>query len=141
MAEPLLTDELWNEIKPLLPQHNVDPRGGAPPKSDRACLEGILYVLRTGCQWNRLPLCKLWPSGVTCWRRFRKWAQNGVWVQLHRRLLNQLGAAGVVTLDHVVVDSASVRAKKGARTPDPTLWIAGKTAANVTLLPTRMAHR
>jgi transposase len=141
MAEPLLTDELWGEISPLLPEHHPDPRGGAPRAPDRACLEGILHVLRTGCQWNMLPASTQWPSGVTCWRRFREWSECGVWVQLHRRLLNQLGAAGVVNLDYVVVDSASVRAKKGARTPGPAPWIAGKTAVNATLSRTLTARR
>ena len=119
MAEPLVTDELWAEIEALLPIHRPDPRGGAPRKDDRACLEGILHVLRTGTQWNRLPPSPLWPSGVTCWRRFAEWTRAGVWPQLHRRLLNALGAAGAVDIDKVIVDSASVRAKKGARTPGP----------------------
>ena len=113
MAESLVTDEFWNEIKPILPSHPVNPRGGAPRKPDRNCLEGILHVLRTGCQWKRLPRTTLWPSGSTCWRRFTDWTKVGVWPQLHRRLLNQLGMAGAVNIDRVIVDSASVRAKQG----------------------------
>src|SRR5580700_1221300 len=99
MAKPFVTDELWNEVKPLLPQHPRDPRGGAPRKPDRPCLEGITHVLRTGCQWKFLPKSPLWPSGTTCWRRFSEWTKAGVWPQLHRRLLNQLGLAGMVNLD------------------------------------------
>jgi transposase len=132
MAEPLICDELWNQIHPLLPQHPPDPRGGAPRKADRACLEGIVYVLRTGCQWRMLPHCDRWPSGVTCWRRFTEWTKAGVWTQLHRRLLNLLGVAGAVDLDRIVVDSASVRAKKGAHTAAPALWTEAKKAANAT---------
>jgi transposase len=132
MAEPLLSDELWNEIQLLLPQHPPNPLGGPHRRSDRACLEGILFVLRTGCQWKMLPKSNRWPSGVTCWRRFTEWTREGVWPQLHRRLLNRLGLAGAVNLNHVVVDSASVRAKKGACTPAPARWIARKTAANAT---------
>jgi|SRR5579884_556104 len=119
MAEPLVSNELWNEIEPLLPKHPPDPRGGAPRKPDRACLEGVVYVLRTGCQWKLVPKSNLWPSGSTCWRRFTEWTKAGVWPQLHRRLLNLLGSAGAVDLDRIIVDSASVRAKKGARTPAP----------------------
>ena len=130
MAEPLVTDELWNELEPLLPKHTPDPRGGAPRKSDRPCLEGIVHVLRTGTQWQRLPGCDLWPSGSTCWRRFTEWTHSGVWPQLHRRLLNLLGIADAVDVQTVIVDSASVRAKKGARTPGPTLLIARKKAVN-----------
>ncbi len=121
MAEPLVLDGLWNEIEPILPKHNSDPRGGAPRASDRKCLEGILHVLTTGCQWQRLPKSTLWPSGSTCWRRFTEWTAAGIWPQLDRRLLNLLGTAGAVSLKYVVVDSASVRAKKGAHTPAPAL--------------------
>jgi hypothetical protein len=64
-----------------------------------------------------------------------------VWPQLHRKLLNILGLGGAVDLDRVVVDSASVRAKKGARTPDPALSIVQKTAANGTLSLMRRAFR
>jgi transposase len=132
MAEPSVSDEFWNEIEPLLPKHSPDPRGGAPRKTDRPCLEGIVHVLRTGTQWQRLPKSDLWPSGSTCWRRFTEWTRYGVWTQLHRRLLNLLGTAGAVDLQQVVVDSASVRAKKGARTPGPALWIERKMAVNAT---------
>lgn len=119
MAEPFVTDEFWNEIQPLLPEHPPDPRGGAPRRPDRDCLEGIVHVLRTGCQWKLLPKSELWPSGITCWRRFSEWTWAGVWPRLHRHLLNRLGKAGAVDLGRVVVDSASVRAKKGARTAAP----------------------
>lgn len=141
MAEPFISDLFWNQIEPLLPKHPPDPRGGAPRKPDRACLEGIVHVLRTGCQWKLLPACKQWPSGITCWRRFTEWTQAGVWPQLHRCLLNRLGAAGAVNLNYVVVDSASVRAKKGARTAAPTRSTALKKGANGTLLPMSMAFR
>ena len=120
MAEPLVLDGFWNEIEPLIPKHPPDPRGGAPRRPDRACLEGILHVLRTGTQWKQLPQCELWPSGSTCWRRFTEWTQVGVWPQLHRRLLNILGMAGEINLDHAVVDSASVRAKKGGDHTGPS---------------------
>lgn len=132
MAEPLVSDELWIQIEPLLPKHTPDPRGGAPRVPDRPCLEGIVHVLRTSTQWQKLPKTALWPSGSTCWRRFTEWSRCGVWTQLHRRLLNLLGTAGAVDLETVVVDSASVRAKKGARTPAPARLIVRKTAVNAT---------
>jgi transposase len=141
MAEPLLSDELWDQVEAVLPKHAPDPRGGAPRKGDRGCLEGILHVLKTGCQWQRLPPSEHWPSGSTCWRRFAEWTGAGVWPQVHRRLLDGLGAAGAIDLDRVVVDSASARAKKGARTPAPAPWTAGKTAANATSSVTPRARR
>lgn len=121
MAEPLVSDELWNELEPLIPQKKADPRGGAPRKMTRRCLEGIVYVLRTGTQWQKLPVSQLWPSGTTCWRRFTEWSLAGIWPELHQRLLQKLGRLGQINLERAVIDSASVRAKKGAHTPAPAL--------------------
>ena len=132
MSKPYVSDELWGEIKPLLPEHPPDPRGGAPRKPDRPCLEGIVHVLRSGCQWQHLPRSDRWPSGSTCWRRFGEWTRAGVWPRLHRKLLNVLGAAGQVDLSRAVVDSASVRALKGGPTPAPTRPTAASGAASGT---------
>jgi transposase len=132
MAESFVSDAFWYEVKPLLPQHPPDPRGGAPRADDRKCLEGITYILRTGCQWQMLPESDRWPSGSTCWRRFTEWSKAGIWPQLHRKLLNRLGKAGRIKLDTVVVDSASVRAKKGACTPAQVRLIVRKMAVKGT---------
>jgi transposase len=132
MPRPLVSDELWDRIEPILPKHTPNPKGGPPRRSDRAALEGICHVLKTGCQWQRLPPCELWPSGSTCWRRFAEWTRAGVWPQLHRVLLNVLGRSGEIDLSVAVVDSASARAVKGGRTPAPTPRTARKTAANAT---------
>ena len=60
-------------------------------------------------------------SGSTCWRRFRAWTQSGVRPELHRRLLRVLGRRGRINLERAVIDSASMRALKGAHTgPNPT---------------------
>ena len=53
--KPMVADELWEEIKPLLPPHPPRHRGGRPPSSDRAAWEGILYALRSGIPWELLP--------------------------------------------------------------------------------------
>ena len=94
--KPMVTDELWEEIKPLLPPHPPRPRGGRPPSSDRAALEGILYVLRSGVPWELLPAV-FGVCGMTCWRRLRDWQAAGVWERLHGRILNLLQKAD--TLD------------------------------------------
>lgn len=51
MAKPILSDELWAAIEPLLPVHQPSAKGGRPRLSDRAALTGILYVLYTGPRW------------------------------------------------------------------------------------------
>ena len=132
-ATDLLPDELWDEIEPLLPPPPPpSPKGGRPPVEHRKALSGILHVLRTGCQWQMLPTAAFGVSGSSCWRRFRDWTAAGVWPELHRRLLNRLGRLGGVDLSYVVVDSQSVRAVKGGRTPAPTPPTAASRAASGT---------
>ena len=79
MAKPLLTDELWEIIKPLLPPEKPRPKGGRPRVSDRLALTGILFVARTGTAWELLPPELGCGSGMTCWRRLRDWQVSGVW--------------------------------------------------------------
>ena len=129
MARQWVTDELWNEIESLLPAEPPKPQGGRPRCEDRACLVGIMFVLRTGCAWNDIP-AELAPSGPTCWRRFRAWTGVGIWPLLWKRVLRHLGKEDKIDLSRAVIDSASLRAVFGGRTPAPTPRIVGKTAAN-----------
>ena len=121
---------MWKAIAPLLPEPKSFPKGGRPPVPDRACLEGIIFVLKSGMPWQMLPTRLGSGSGSTCWRRFRAWTRLGVWPELHRRLLRVLGRRGRINLERAVIDRASVRALTGGRTPARTPRIAGKTAAN-----------
>jgi transposase len=114
----VLDERLWRRAERLLPKAPPRPRGGRPRASDRACLEGILYSLRTGCPWEYLPK-ELGVSGMTCWRRLRDWHAAGVWAKLHASLLDALGREGVVDWSRASVDSASVPAKRGARRRAP----------------------
>ena len=118
MAIELLPQELWNQVRPLLPPHPPQPQGGRPPVDDRLCLRGLLFILRSGMAYSLLPTEVFGVSGVTCWRRLRDWTRAGVWPQLHRHLLQRLGQRGQIDTRKVVVDSQSVRAVFGGRTPD-----------------------
>ena len=133
MAKTLVSEALWNEIAPLLSEPKPSPKGGRPPVPNRACLEGIILVLKTGMAWQTLRTRLGHGSGSTCWRRFHAWTQLGVWPELHRRLLRVLGRRGQINLDRAVIDSASIRALKGGRIPAQTPRIAAKKAANATL--------
>ena len=66
MSKPLLPDDLWTRIEPLLPRVPVNPKGGRPRIPDRACLTGILFVLKTGIPWEYLPVEMGCGSGMTC---------------------------------------------------------------------------
>jgi len=127
----LLTDELWDEVGPLLPPHGPRPRGGRPPVDDRVALAGILFVLKTGIGWEDLPR-EIGCSGMTCWRRLRDWQAAGVWDALHRLLLDRLRGAERIDFSRVLVDSGSVRAVLGGNRPARARRIAASSAANIT---------
>ena len=73
MAMPLLTDESWEIIKPLLPPEKPRPKRGLPRVPDRLVLTGILFVARTGTAWELLPPEIGCASGMTCWLRLHDW--------------------------------------------------------------------
>ncbi|HMB04070.1 MAG TPA: IS5 family transposase [Isosphaeraceae bacterium] len=114
MARPLVPDELWEIIEPLLPRHKARPgKRGRPPVDDRACLTGIIFVLQSGIPWWMLPQEMGCGSGVTCWRRLRYWQRRGVWKKLLHALLDRLGREGLLDWSKAVVDSQSYRAVFG----------------------------
>jgi transposase len=80
--------------------------------------------------YSLLPTEVFGVSGVTCWRRLRDWTRAGVWPELHRRLLDRMGKLGAIDPSKAIVDSQSVRAVFGGRTPAPVPWTAEKTAPN-----------
>jgi transposase len=114
--KPLVTDELWAVVAPLLPARRAQPKGGRPWVDDRATLNGILYVLRGGIPWRLLPTELGYGSGVTCWRRLRDWQRRGVWRRLHQVMLERLAAADRIDWSRAALDSRSLPAKGGART-------------------------
>ena len=130
MARQWVTDDLWDNVKPLLPLEPPKPKGGRPRIPDRRCLTGIVFVLRTGCAWNDLPAELGCGDGTTCWRRFHAWTQAQVWPTVWQAILNALGREGRIDLSRALVDSASVRAVFGGSTRGQTPRTAGKTAAN-----------
>ena len=80
MARPLVSDELWGLIEPLIAEVLRRRRfPGRKRLEDRRVLTGILFVLRTGIPWEYLPQELGCGSGVTCWRRLGEWQQAGVW--------------------------------------------------------------
>jgi transposase len=122
MATVLLPDPLWEVVEPLLPPLSSRPKAGRPRISDRACLTGILFVLRSGIPWQMLPQELGCGSGMTCWRRLRDWQEQGIWDLMHFALLSWLAREGDIDWSRAVVDSCSIRAVcGGTRTgPNPT---------------------
>jgi transposase len=119
MAAALLPDPLWDLVEPFLPTPPRRPKGGRPRVSDRACLTGIVFVLRSGVPWQMLPQELGCGSGMTCWRRVRDWQQAGVWAQIHFAQRGWLARDDQIDWSRAVVDSCSIRAVHGGDQTGP----------------------
>jgi transposase len=115
MAKPLVSDELWEAIEPLLPAPK--PRRfrypGRKPLRHRQALTGILFVLKSGIRWQDLPVEMGCGSGMSCWRRLRAWQRAGVWFRLHQVLLQKLDDADKINWQRAAIDSSFARAFGG----------------------------
>src|SRR3984885_8741091 len=78
-----IPNDLWDSIALLLPEHKNTHRfgGGRPRTPDRVCMEAILFVLRTGCQWKALDATRFCP-GSTAHDRFQEWVAAGVFTEM-----------------------------------------------------------
>ena len=88
-----ISDKLWDKISDLLPDEKPVSTIGRPIIPYRKVMDGIIYVLRTGCQWKMLP-CE-YGSGSTCHRRFQEWVKldifKKVWIRLLKEYDNKKG--------------------------------------------------
>jgi transposase len=143
MAKPILDDELWSLIEPLLPplKRRRFRYPGRKPVPHRAALTGILFVLRTGIPWEYLPQELGCGSGMTCWRRLNAWQRRGVWDQLHQLFLERLQEADKIDWSRAAVDSSSLRAVGGATKRAPIPPIDARKARSITSSRMRTAFR
>ena len=111
MTKRMLSDEQWQRIAPHLPQHPPSPKGGRPRANDRECLEGILWLLRSGARWRDIPVDL--PSPSTCWRRLQEWAGETVLEDLQAALVGELEQLGKLDLRQLLADATFIRCKKG----------------------------
>ena len=106
-----IPDLLWNEISLVLPSEKPNNTIGRPVVSFRKVMDGILYVLRTGCQWKMLP--KEYGSGSTCHRRFQQWTTSKVFERLWTRLLKEYDDIVGIQWNWQSLDSVSVKTPLG----------------------------
>jgi transposase len=113
MGDRDLTDEQWGLLSGLLPPlpRRKDGRG-RPWKDSRAVLNGILWVLRTGAQWNEMP--GRYPPYQTCHRRYQRWVRQGAWQKIVQALAERLRQRGELDLAEAFIDAMFAPAKKGA---------------------------
>ena len=121
-AKWLVSDELWAEIKPLLPKtrHLSRSNRGRPPASDRHAMEGIFFVLKTGCQWRALDVTCIC-SGAVAHRKFQIWRKSGVFEAFWKKGLQKYDKSKGIDWRWLSLDASMVKApvageKKQAKT-------------------------
>lgn len=109
-----LTDAQWAVVEPLIPKppKRADGRG-RPRQDDRKIFDALLWILKTGAQWDELPT--KYPPKSTCHDRFQAWNQAGVLARALKALAEDLRKRGDLDLSECFVDATFVSAKKGGR--------------------------
>lgn len=111
-----LSELEWRFIEPILPQNSR----GVKRVDDRRVLNGIFYVLRTGCSWRDLP--SRYGPYTTVYNRFNRWTKAGIWDRIMDAIVDAHNG------DVVMIDGSSVRVHHAAATVKKTVhfdvWVA-----------------
>lgn len=106
----------WERIKDYLPPERSGQKG-RPRKDNRMMLNGILWILRTGCQWRELP--ESYGSWQSVYARFRKWEKDGIFEKIFRELNRD------ANMEYICMDSPAIKvhesANGGVKKGDPKL--------------------
>ena len=103
-----LNNKQWNMVEPHLPK---PAHTGRSRSDDRMVLNGIIYVLISGCRWSEMP--KIYGDDSTANLRLRKWQEIGVWKKILKCAIKSAHKSGKINLQKISVDSSSIPAKKG----------------------------
>jgi len=119
-----LRDSQWRRIKGLLPKAK---RRGRPRANEREVLNGILYVLSTGCRWEDLPH-DIAASHQTCNRRLLDYQRRRAWPRILGELLKEADRRGLLNLKNAYPDARVSKSKRGRKTksdiPESTAFAA-----------------
>jgi transposase len=124
-----VTDEFWSRVEPLIPvrQRVADQTyarksgGGRKPKDARLVFEGIVFVLRTGCQWKALP-AERYGSASAIHARFLEWEKAGVFEALWKLGLAEYDEFEGIAWRWQSIDGAMMKAPLAQQSvgPNPT---------------------
>ena len=109
MIHKEMTDSQWNTIVKHLPK---PAKTGRPRNDDKNTINGILFVLTTGCRWADMP--DKYGSKSTAHLRFSELQQKGIWKKILSGLIKTSHKQNKIDLKKISVDSSTIHSKKGA---------------------------
>ena len=108
-----IPDALWQRLEPLLPAPKPHPLGCHNPRvPDRHAMDGIFFLLRTGCQWGALSATGIC-SKSSAHRRFQEWVQAGVFAKLWEQGLLEYDELKGLDWQWLAMDGAMTKAPLG----------------------------
>ncbi len=118
-------DGLWSEVEPILAE--LDPPKRGPKRIDpRAALDAMIFRIRSGCQWNRLP--REYPDDSTVHRHFQRWVERGIFDRIWATVQEACEDLGGCDWEWQAADGWLGKARLGGRTWAPTPLIGPRTA-------------
>lgn len=113
-------DDLWHGfIVPILKKYDAEPHTGRPRINQRRAFDGIIFILRSGCQWNRLPT--EFGNDSSVHRTFQRWVRLGIFQKLWTALVAYARRLGLVEFDWQSADCSMGKARfrgiTSAKTP------------------------
>jgi putative transposase len=131
--EPLPTiwkvsDELWDIIKPILEELDPPAKTGRPRTGEREALDGIIYQMRSGAQWNQLP--EEFGDDSSVHRTMQRWIAKGVLKRLWALLIGNCEELGGVDWEWQSADGAMGKARFGGMMSAAIRRIAANPAPN-----------
>jgi transposase len=117
-----LTESQWLRLEPLLKELRGERHGGGRPRKYplRRIVDGMLYVVKTGCQWRQMPAN--FPPWQSVYQQFRSWRDGGVWERVTKALREQgrKGQGRNATPSVAIIDSQSARTALKGGSADTT---------------------
>lgn len=108
-------DDLWAEIRKVLDELDPPKSTGRPRVDGRQALNGIIYRLRTSCQWNHLP--EKFGSDSSVHRAFQRWLESGVFERVWALLVERCDEIGGVQWRWQSADGSLGKARQGGTIP------------------------
>lgn len=105
-------DDLWDGfVLPILRRYDPEPRTGRPRIDQRRAFNGVIFILRSGCQWNRLP--REFGDDASVHRTFQRWVRRGVFPRLWAAMVAYARGLGLVDWEWQSADCAMGKARFG----------------------------